>query len=72
MSDLLSVADLERVTGLVQGAAQMRYFQQYGLRPMRSADGHPVITWQAVNAYIMGTKAERAWSPDLSAIRKAG
>lgn len=68
----LSLADLERVTKLTQGAAQCRFFEKQGLHPMRRPDGHPIVTWSALDAYQLGSvnrglgvsSNAREYSPD--------
>jgi hypothetical protein len=37
--------------GLKQGAAQIRWIERnLGFKPPRKADGHPLLTWEQINA----------------------
>lgn len=44
--------ELVQVTGgLRQGAAQCRWIEHnLGFKPPRKADGHPLLTWEQINA----------------------
>lgn len=44
--------ELVQVTGgLRQGAAQCRWIERnLGFKPARKADGHPLLTWEQINA----------------------
>ncbi len=68
----LTHEELERVTGKVQGAAQMRYFQRLGIRPLPHPDGHPIVTWEAITAWQLGQAGNDEWQPDFSRYREAG
>ena len=68
----LSRQELQRVTGKVQGAAQMRFFERLGLRPIPHPDGHPIVTWEALTAYQLGKAGNDEWQPDFTRYRKAG
>lgn len=65
--------DLVKVCGgYEQGAAQMDFLRRMGLRPFQGRDGHPVVTWEAVNA-VMARQAEKAEhrgaEPNFAALR---
>ncbi|WP_321902021.1 DUF4224 domain-containing protein [Paraburkholderia tropica] len=49
---IVTNADLVEITGgLRQGAAQIRWIERHlGFKPPRKADGHPLLTWEQVNA----------------------
>lgn len=68
----LSLADLERITGRTQGAAQCAYFKRLGIRYLPNPDGHPRVTWAVLDAYQLGSGKDAAWSPDFTHYRKAG
>ncbi|WP_106280100.1 DUF4224 domain-containing protein [Paraburkholderia sp. BL25I1N1] len=48
---ILTNDELIQLTGgLKQGAAQCRWIErEFGFKPPRKIDGHPVITWEQVN-----------------------
>lgn len=49
---LVTNDELVEVTGgLRQGAAQCRWIERnLGFKPPRKADGHPLLTWEQINA----------------------
>ena len=50
----LSHAELADICNTSQGAAQLRYFRNLGLHVFRDGSGHPVVTWEVLNAITMG------------------
>lgn len=73
MSIWLADAELVEATGgLVQPAAQVRFFRARGLNPIVGIDGRPRITRDAMTAYNLGqlpTKA--APQPNFAALKRA-
>lgn len=69
----LTLAELADVTGRTQGAAQMRYFRRLGLHVFADGDGHPVVTWAALDTLLLGGRQQNQPEPelDLGAFRKA-
>lgn len=72
MTGILTPADLEQLTHKRQPAAQVRELRRMGLLPIVRADGSPAITWEAVNARMVGATAGDDWEMDLRLIQKAG
>lgn len=51
MSELMTAADLESVTGFVRYSKQVEWFKsELRVNVARRADGAPVITWETFNA----------------------
>ena len=46
--------ELIALTGYVRGSDQLRYLRDQGLNPFPGRDGHPRITWEAINARMAG------------------
>ena len=58
MSALLSDDELRELSGLKQGAAQVRFLRrEYGLNVPRRADGRVRVTWEAINQAVSRVKA---------------
>lgn len=71
MSAPLTDAELQSVTGKRQHAAQARFLRKIGLNPIVRDDGFPVVTWEAVNAVLLGQKGKPELQLNLRAIGKA-
>jgi hypothetical protein len=71
----LTPEELQRMTGRERGAAQLRYFRNLGLHVFPDGEGHPVVTWEAINALLLGQQKQAVDEPELDlrgAFRKAG
>lgn len=44
-TEFLTPADLEELTGLRQGAAQIRWLRKAGVKVYKRADGKPRVLW---------------------------
>lgn len=69
-SDLVSDEKLEELTGYTRAAEQTRVLRSMGLQPFPGRNGHPRVTWEAVNRIMAGTpvEARRGAEPDWSAM----
>lgn len=69
-SELLSDNQLRELTGYVRAADQSRVLREMGLRPFPGRNGHPRVTWEAVNRIMAGTpvSAKHGPEPDWSAM----
>lgn len=63
----LTDAELVDLTGLRQGAAQVRFLQRWRIRHVVNAAGRPVVAWSA----IAGGEAPKT-RPNFAALRPAG
>ena len=64
MSELLSDADLQELSGLKQGAAQVRFLQRaYGLNVPRRPDGRVRVTWDVINQAVTKGKQNTTSGP---------
>ena len=61
----LSPDELARMADTKQGAAQLRYFRRLGLHVFADGSGHPVVTWEAINAVLLGRNKTEA-EPELN------
>lgn len=62
---LLTEADLVELTGVRQGAAQVRFLQKWGIAHVVKGNGRPAVTWDQVN------KVDRQRSrPNFGALRQ--
>jgi len=64
VSSLLSDDELLELSGLKQGAAQVRFLRrEYGLSVPRRVDGKVRVTWDAINQAVARSKAAPATGP---------
>ncbi|MGH6876029.1 MAG: DUF4224 domain-containing protein [Rhizomicrobium sp.] len=70
----VSAEALEQFTGKRRGSAQARFLAQLGLKFTLRSDGTIALRREELDAYTLaqGTKAKRIWTPDLSALDRAG
>lgn len=61
----LTPEELQRMSGRERGAAQMRYFRGLGLHVFPDGEGHPVVTWEAINALLLGRPSQPPAEPEL-------
>ena len=66
---ILNTDDLFDLTTYRNGGKQMDALRGMGLRPYMGRDGHPRITWEAVNQAM---SAPQAIAPNWNSLRKAG
>lgn len=68
---LLTAEDLVEITGgYTRGADQTRFLREQGLRPFPGRDGHPRITWEAINAAMSpGAVPVAVVEPNWGAVR---
>lgn len=69
-TEFLTSADLEELTGLRQGAAQIRWLRRAGVKVYRRADGKPRVLWSDLKARRENRQGA-ATQPDLEALRAA-
>jgi Domain of unknown function (DUF4224) len=51
---ILTNDELVMLTGFTHGAAQTRWIEQrLGIKALRKANGHPVITWEQINRPVI-------------------
>lgn len=58
----LTAAELEQLTGLRQGKAQIRWLQRNRISHFVRADGKPAVTHQAVSGTHIEVKREPNWA----------
>ncbi len=64
MSEIVSDADLQELSGLKQGAAQAKFLQRaYGLNVPRRPDGRVRVTWEAINHAVTKGKTTATIGP---------
>lgn len=69
-SDFVPDDKLVELTGYKRAAEQNAYLRRMGLVPFRGRNGHPRVTWEAVNRIMAGekTRGRLPTEPDLGAL----